>query len=154
MADGQLGFDNLTQYSPDMPPPFKDSKSVWIGQVHHKTYGPKHYIDTINLNMRSGEDGKTILHAYSLSLIGGALGDNGQNYKNIMGLLGGVKFNVTKHLNGSCMPAAAPAFMGMAASVAPAVAVRSLAASTMAVEKQEPAQDLAAPVVGTCGSTK
>merc|ERR1711879_575700 len=84
-AEGTLGFGDLR--------PFKiPSGEQFIGQVHHMTSGPKHYNDTINFNIKpqlckgaycaTGEG--SIIKAFSTSLIAGALGDNGQNYKNIM----------------------------------------------------------------------
>ena len=47
------------------------------------TSGPAHYNDTIDMTVRSSGDG-VIVKLFSLSLIGGALGDAGQNYKNIV----------------------------------------------------------------------
>jgi hypothetical protein len=78
--------DNLTQYLPKLPEPFKASTSgVYLGQVHHMTDGPRHYNDTINFNVIANPAGVgSLIHAFSLSLVGGALGDAGQNYKNIM----------------------------------------------------------------------
>lgn len=102
------GFANLTNYSAGMPEPFT-GKEVWIGQVHHTTTGENHYVDTINLNVRSSGSG-SVLHAFSSSLIAGALGDNGQNYKNLVMLLKGVvsddAINKAVHLNNSCPSAA------------------------------------------------
>eukprot|EP00928_Gymnodinium_smaydae_P048770 TRINITY_DN32646_c0_g1_i1.p1 TRINITY_DN32646_c0_g1~~TRINITY_DN32646_c0_g1_i1.p1 ORF type:complete len:205 (+),score=46.99 TRINITY_DN32646_c0_g1_i1:60-674(+) len=84
-AEGTLGFGDLR--------PFKiPSGEEFIGQAHHTTSGPKHYVDTINFNIRPRQCDKgkecsasgSIVKAFSISLIAGALGDNGQNYKNIM----------------------------------------------------------------------
>merc|ERR1719253_1312167 len=87
-AEKTLGFGDLR--------PFKAPGGFqFLGQVHHKTI--KDYIDEINFNIRpqqceninmlkgalcNGEG--SIIKAFSTSLIGGALGDNGQNYKNIV----------------------------------------------------------------------
>merc|ERR1712194_215120 len=77
-AEGTLGFGDLSKFHiPD--------GVQYIGQVHHFTSGPKHYEDTIDFTIydRQPASGSSI-HAFSLSLIGGAYGDNGQNYKNIV----------------------------------------------------------------------
>jgi hypothetical protein len=79
MAEGDLGFANLTGKGI----PGFGSGDLYIGQVHHMTSGPAHYNDTVNVNIQDGADG-AIINAFSTSLIGGAYGDNGQNYKNLM----------------------------------------------------------------------
>lgn len=138
----QKTFVNLSQYSPKLPAPFTNSSSVWIGQVRHTTYGPKHYVDMINFNMRTGDNGSSIVHAFSLSLIGGALGDNGQNYKNIMGLLEGMKVKVKQHLNNSCPNPAQRAVVESVAPLSPPPAPRAPPAPK--VQKKEE---------GTCGGS-
>ena len=84
-AEGTLGFADLAQFG--SPPHGFD----YIGQVFHTTSGPAHYVDTINFNIKDGlkpwtplEPTYALVRAFSTSQIGGALGDNGQNYKNIM----------------------------------------------------------------------
>merc|ERR1712023_368441 len=79
--EGSLGFADLRPYK---------LEEQFIGQVHHMTSGPKHYKDTIDFTIRPCRETKgacsktgSIIQAFSLSLVGGALGDNGQNYKNI-----------------------------------------------------------------------
>ncbi|CAK0822353.1 unnamed protein product, partial [Prorocentrum cordatum] len=80
--EGTLGFADLR--------PFKQGVA-FIGQVHHMTSGPSHFNDTIDFTIAPQEcageapcnaEG-SIIRAFSLSLIAGAYGDNGQNYKNI-----------------------------------------------------------------------
>mmetsp|Transcript_15990 Transcript_15990/g.36614 ORF Transcript_15990/g.36614 Transcript_15990/m.36614 type:complete len:182 (+) Transcript_15990:62-607(+) len=94
-AEGTLGFGDLR--------PFKTGVD-FIGQVHHMTSGPKHYNDTIDITLTSTAAG-TMVKAFSLSLIGGALGDNGQSYKNIkMAMDGAFKSTGYKlsHADDSC----------------------------------------------------
>merc|ERR1712226_996961 len=82
-AEGALGFADLTMMGSPMG-------IDYIGQVTHTTSGPGHYVDYINFNiqpftpvgMMSGAH--SVIRAHSISRIGGALSDNGQNYKNIM----------------------------------------------------------------------
>jgi len=76
-AEGTLGFGDLIQFGS----PFGFD---YIGQVHHTTSGPAHYVDTVNFNIKTGKSGHSTLRAFSTSQIAGALGDNGQNYKNIV----------------------------------------------------------------------
>jgi hypothetical protein len=76
-AEGTLGFGDLKQFGSPMG-------VDWIGQVFHTS--PHPYTDTINFNIRNTEGG-VVVKAFSISQIGGALGDNGQNYKNIVNLL-------------------------------------------------------------------
>ena len=71
------------------------------------TSGPKHYNDTINMNVRATADGGGAhVTFFSLSLIGGALGDAGQNYKNIVQLFDATFGNEYTaplvHADGSC----------------------------------------------------
>merc|ERR1711907_317215 len=77
-AEGTLGFGDLKQFG-------SPNGVDWIGQVFHQT--PKPYTDTIDINIRKEKGGDVVIKAFSLSQIGGALGDNGQNYKNIVNLL-------------------------------------------------------------------
>jgi hypothetical protein len=98
-------FSNLSQYHTHFPPPLNDSASFFLGQFHHTTTGG--YVDTIDISLRSLPNGGSEVHAFSLSLIAGAFGDNGQNYKNIMMLMKGLGITNTKHLNNSCPVAGA-----------------------------------------------
>lgn len=75
-AEGTLGFGDLTQFG-------SPQGTDWIGQAHHTTSGSAHYVDTLNFNIKKG-DGYSLVRAFSVSQIGGALGDNGQNYKNLI----------------------------------------------------------------------
>jgi hypothetical protein len=84
-AEKTLGFGDLRAFHP--PGGYQ-----FLGQVHHTTSGPAHYVDEINLSIRPQQCDKgflcnaqgSIITAFSTSLIAGALGDNGQNYKNIV----------------------------------------------------------------------
>jgi hypothetical protein len=77
-AEGTLTFGDLRQY-PDHPD--------FIGQAWHTTKNGL-YNDTINFTLFPTDDGSsTALHAFSISQIGGAYGDDGQNYFNIVQLL-------------------------------------------------------------------
>ena len=61
----------------------------FLGQAWHET--EKHtYNDTVNLLVMSLGKG-TILEAFSISQVGGAYGDDGQNFKNIAVLVKGLK---------------------------------------------------------------
>ena len=73
MAEGTSGVADLR--------PFNVSAD-FIGQAHHFTSGEAHYEDVINFNVKATATGARV-NFFSLSLIGGALGDAGQNYKNI-----------------------------------------------------------------------
>jgi len=76
-AAGHNPGDNLTQYN-----------IAWdyIFQATHTTTGG--YVDTMNFNIKSSTDpskGKAVtVRAFSISNIHGALGDNGQCYKEIV----------------------------------------------------------------------
>jgi len=85
MAEGGFGFANLT----GLPPVSSGfgSGDAFIGQLNHMTTGGKyHFNDTVNFNIVDSEGGAT-MNAFSTSLIGGAYGDAGQGYKNLMMLL-------------------------------------------------------------------
>merc|ERR1712039_717538 len=75
-AEGTLGFGDLKQFG---SPLGRD----WIGQVHHKT-SYAGYVDTIDYNIADNKDGTSTIRAFSIAQIGGALGDNGQTYKNVV----------------------------------------------------------------------
>jgi len=82
LDEGVTGFFDLSALKPGLPV---------IGQVHHVTSGPKHYTDTIDFTITATDSG-SVIKAFSLSLVGGALGDNGQNYKNIVMALKNVQW--------------------------------------------------------------
>jgi len=71
--------DNLT--SLDIPGGWK-----FIVQGKHTTSG-RHYVDTLNFAIRRTSDGASIMRAFSISDLHGALGDAGQNYKTLAYLL-------------------------------------------------------------------
>jgi hypothetical protein len=112
MAEGVTGFADLRPYKKDVD---------FIGQVHHMTTGPARYNDTIDITIAPRQcEAETdapcsasgsIIHAFSLSLIGGAYGDNGQNYKNIAMVIKSAKwkvppsFDAASHQDTSCHPA-------------------------------------------------
>lgn len=74
---GTLGFGDLKQFGSPMG-------ADWIGHVFHTCSGPKHYVDTVNFNIKQISDDVSKVRAFSTSQVGGAFGDSGQNYKNIM----------------------------------------------------------------------
>jgi len=109
--EGTLGFADLR--------PFKQGVA-FIGQVHHMTSGPSHFNDTIDFTIAPQEcageapcnaEG-SIIRAFSLSLIAGAYGDNGQNYKNIALVMKNIAwkappaFGADAHQDASCPPPA------------------------------------------------
>mmetsp|Transcript_1126 Transcript_1126/g.3368 ORF Transcript_1126/g.3368 Transcript_1126/m.3368 type:complete len:184 (-) Transcript_1126:43-594(-) len=76
LYEGVTGFADLR--------PFNVSRD-FIGQAYHMTSGDAHFNDTINMNTVASGSG-SVVEFTSISLIGGALGDAGQNYKNIANL--------------------------------------------------------------------
>lgn len=77
-AEGTLTFGDLRQY-PGAPD--------FIGQAWHATKNGL-YNDTINFTLFPVDGGaSTSLKAFSISQIGGAYGDDGQNYFNLVQLL-------------------------------------------------------------------
>merc|ERR1719510_1436738 len=96
-AEGPLGFGDLR--------PFKKPVD-FIGQAHHTTSGPKHYMDSVAFTVARGANGAgSVVHGCSMSLIAGAFCDNGQNYKNLVMLMKGTswRFGFTiRHLDSSC----------------------------------------------------
>merc|ERR1719265_154211 len=99
-AEGVRGFADLTMMGSAMG-------FDYIGQVSHTTSGAGHYVDYINFNIRSMMNGtQSMVRAHSISGIGGALADNGQNYKNIMMVMKAA-FGVGAQgmpVDGSCPP--------------------------------------------------
>jgi len=65
---------------------FPLSSEWYIGQAHHTTSGPAHYVDVVNFLIQQDTSNKhqSFVTIFSTSLIAGALGDGGQNYKNII----------------------------------------------------------------------
>jgi hypothetical protein len=102
-ASNTLGFSDLRPYS--VPADF-------LGQAVHTTLAPNYYNDTIDLAVAANkETGGSTIVAFSLSLIGGAYCDDGQNYFNIMQLIESIPWSSgftggEQGIDGSC-PAAA-----------------------------------------------
>lgn len=85
LAEKTVGFADITGGPPAAAAAFGfGSGPVYIGQVHHATSGPAHYVDVLNFNIVEGANGSSTIQAFSTSLAGAALGDVGQNYKNLM----------------------------------------------------------------------
>jgi hypothetical protein len=96
LADGGTGFGDLRPYSIAVD---------FIGQAIHTTLAPKYYNDTVDITIAPTSDGGSYITAFSLSLIGGAYGDDGQNYYNIVKLMQAPSWKVDPkpvHLDGSC----------------------------------------------------
>ena len=72
LEGGKTGFTDLRPYK---------VKADFIGQAVHTT-AKRGYRDTVNIAIAPNKQGSTI-RAFSVSNIGGALGDSGQNYRNI-----------------------------------------------------------------------
>ncbi|GMI11031.1 hypothetical protein TrRE_jg11861 [Triparma retinervis] len=86
-AEGTLGFADLRPFG---------APADFIGQAFHATANGL-YVDTVNFNLSPTEDGGgTVVRAFSTSQVGGAFGDDGQNYYNIVGLLTEVDFGGDK----------------------------------------------------------
>jgi len=84
LVPGEMPFD-------EHPPDDISSLNVpggwqYIFQGKHRTSG-RGYVDTLNFNIRLTSSGKSILRAFSISDLHGALGDAGQNYKTLAFLL-------------------------------------------------------------------
>ena len=95
LAEGVSGFADLRPFN----------KSVaFIGQFHHMTSGPKHYTDTIDITIAPRSESSVTVKLFSLSLIGGAFGDAGQNYKNLLMVLLGANLidQPLVHIDESC----------------------------------------------------
>lgn len=96
MAEGSTGFADLRPYN----------KSVsYIGQVWHMTQ-KQHFNDTIDMTLApDAATGGSFLKIFSISQIGGAYCDDGQNYKNIIQLVKALnlKYDETNILG--CAPA-------------------------------------------------
>lgn len=72
------GTKNFTDLRPFNLPQY------YLGQSTHTT-AVKHYVDAINWSISPGVSGKgAVLFGFSVSGIAGALGDSGQNYKNVV----------------------------------------------------------------------
>jgi len=92
-AEGTAGFGDVRPYG-----------GGWIGQVKHTTVGG--FVDQVNFHIQQGDGiwGSKIA-AFSVSEIGGALQDNGQNYKNIVMALKGAfpgEIFIDETLDGTC----------------------------------------------------
>lgn len=84
LASGQTGFTDLRQF--DVPAHF-------LGQAKHTT-ARKGYSDTVNLAVFPAIDNGAKVRVFSVSDIGGALSDRGQNHRNIETLMNGVGLKV------------------------------------------------------------
>lgn len=95
-AEGTVGFANLMHYN----------KSVdYIGRFKHTTVG--NYTDTLNLIVAprnsTGTTHAVQVRAFSISEIGGAYCDEGQNFKNLIALFRCLDLEWTmEHADGSC----------------------------------------------------
>jgi len=81
----------------------------FLGQVHHTTSGPGHYTDKVNFLIEPDGANSSKIKAFSLALIGGALGDSGQSYKNVIMALKSANFDgwsdsSVMNVGGSCPP--------------------------------------------------
>ena len=94
LADGGIGFGDLRQYNID---------ADFIGQAFHTTDN-KEYVDTVNMVLYPISKGSARIKAFSISQVGGAYGDDGQNYYNIWNLFTNVFGADTKlsHVDMSC----------------------------------------------------
>lgn len=62
-----------------------ETPDQFLCQASHQTSGPFHFVDTVNIKVGpTTSKGLTVVHFFSISNVAGALGDAGQNYKNIM----------------------------------------------------------------------
>jgi len=70
---GRPGFTDLRKFPVD---------ADFIGQVVHTT-AKRNFHDTINIRIAPDGSKGSLVRAFSISDIGGALGDNGQNFANV-----------------------------------------------------------------------
>jgi len=87
-------------------------KHKFIVQGSHTTSGRK-YVDTLNFNIRASSGSSSVLRAFSISNIHGALGDAGQNYMNlafVLRALGADPSSATE-LHGCGKPTPQPALL-------------------------------------------
>mmetsp|Transcript_18111 Transcript_18111/g.30251 ORF Transcript_18111/g.30251 Transcript_18111/m.30251 type:complete len:184 (+) Transcript_18111:31-582(+) len=75
LVEGVKGFADLRPYK---------QKVDFIGQATHMTSGAPHYNDTIDITVTPTAKGGAYISLFSISQIGGAFGDQGQNYKNLI----------------------------------------------------------------------
>ena len=96
MADGGVGFGDLRPYGVD---------ADFIGQAIHTTYAPNYYNDTIDFAISPNGDTGSSINIFSLSLIGGAYCNDGQNYFNIVQLMESIPWSEgykAAWIDGSC----------------------------------------------------
>lgn len=95
MAEGGEGFADLTQYNLTVS---------YIGQVYHTTASGT-YNDTVDFTMAPDPaTGGSFLKIFSISQIGGAWCDSGQNYKNVVTLVKGLGTTYTETNILGCSP--------------------------------------------------
>eukprot|EP00929_Paragymnodinium_shiwhaense_P108997 TRINITY_DN75354_c0_g1_i1.p1 TRINITY_DN75354_c0_g1~~TRINITY_DN75354_c0_g1_i1.p1 ORF type:complete len:189 (-),score=42.53 TRINITY_DN75354_c0_g1_i1:259-825(-) len=82
-AEGGFGFGDLRPYKKPID---------FIGKVTHLTSGPGHYTDMVTITIAPHAAG-SVIDMFSVSLIGGAFCDAGQNYKNIVMAMKGASWN-------------------------------------------------------------
>jgi hypothetical protein len=83
-ADGLLTFRDLRP---------KDIAVDFLGQAYHETANLQ-YNDTVDILLSpSADSASTNVFAFSVSQIGGAWGDSGQNYFNIFQLFDSISWN-------------------------------------------------------------
>ncbi|KAG8465661.1 hypothetical protein KFE25_002968 [Diacronema lutheri] len=62
-----------------------ETRDRFLCQASHQTTGPYHFLDTVNMKVGpTTPKGTTVVQFFSLSQVAGALGDAGQNFKNVM----------------------------------------------------------------------
>lgn len=77
LAEGPVGFVDIRSLN---------RTDSFLGQTTHTT-AKRTYNDTINVLISRGSEGTTVAKAHSISQIGGAYTDMGQNFKNIVTLM-------------------------------------------------------------------
>lgn len=68
-----------------------ETTDQFLCQAIHKTVGAYHFKDTVNVKVGATKSGRTPVDFFSISNIAGALGDAGQNAKNILMLLNALR---------------------------------------------------------------
>ena len=97
-AEGGMGFGDLRPYG---------GSHEFIGQAWHTTTNLK-YNDTLNFTVEKTAGGSRV-RAFSISQLGGSLGDDGQNFYNIKQLMDSITWLsplALSHVDESCPPPA------------------------------------------------
>ena len=102
-ASGGQTFDDLRQY---------DIDADFIGQTTHTTINQM-YNDTINFALAPTGDKGTVITGFSISQVGGAYCDSGQNHWNIVQLVKAINWDSEVEIEGllGCLQGEVPTLL-------------------------------------------